>query len=57
MESCETGALSVQLKKKARVDTELCTGCGECALDCHSRAILLRFYSDCTQIVLIKKNK
>ncbi|MGI9282320.1 MAG: 4Fe-4S dicluster domain-containing protein [Endozoicomonas sp.] len=41
IESCAAGALSVQLKKKAQVDTELCTGCGECALDCHSRAISL----------------
>lgn len=41
VDACQVNAISVTLKEKAKVDNQLCTGCGECALDCHSRAISL----------------
>lgn len=37
-DGCETSAITTTAKG-VEIDPELCTGCGECSLDCHSSAL------------------
>lgn len=39
VENCEVQAISISAEKRIQVDSDLCTGCGECALGCYDRAI------------------
>lgn len=41
VDACALEAISVTNKHKIVIDTELCTGCGECALDCYNSAITM----------------
>ena len=41
LDACEENAMTLTDNNRMAVDTEHCTGCGECALDCYNTAISL----------------
>ena len=50
---CPYGAITVEEKKAATVNTAKCHGCGTCAADCPSNAITQRHFSDAQIIAQI----
>ncbi|MFK0569500.1 ferredoxin-type protein NapF [Endozoicomonas sp.] len=40
-EACPEQAIQFGADKKPVIDLDLCTGCGECAMDCYSRVLMM----------------